>query len=81
MDSKRVPTVPVDSSQARRPFPEATIAVAVAFNSSEYFSRDIESSLVLVLPWEVGGANASVTPAIAAIKATELNFILNIVYC
>mmetsp|Transcript_41691 Transcript_41691/g.46464 ORF Transcript_41691/g.46464 Transcript_41691/m.46464 type:complete len:139 (-) Transcript_41691:132-548(-) len=78
MDSKRVPTVPVDSSQARRPFPGITIAAAVAFNSSEYFSKDMDSADVLRLPWEVG-AKASVTPAIAAIKAMELNFILNAV--
>jgi len=75
MDSKRVPTVPVDSSQARRPFPGLTMAAAVAFNSSEYFSSDIERALEEAAPFDAG-AKASATPATAAIKAMEVNFML-----
>jgi len=37
MDSKRLPTVPVDSSQANRPLPGATIFFAVSTSSSAYF--------------------------------------------
>lgn len=39
MDSRRLPTVPVDSSQARRPLPGSTIAFAVSTSSAEYFSK------------------------------------------
>lgn len=36
MEDKRLPTVPVDSSAARMPFPGATMARAVATSSSAY---------------------------------------------
>ena len=39
MDSRRLPTVPVDSSQAKRPLPGSTMAFAVWTSSSAYFSR------------------------------------------
>ena len=40
MLSRRAPTVPVDSSQARRPRPGRTSCLAVAQSSSAYFSRE-----------------------------------------
>merc|ERR1719271_1676623 len=39
MDSRRLPTVPVDSSQAKRPLPGSTMEFAVWTSSSAYFSR------------------------------------------
>ena len=50
MDSSLVPTVPVDSSHARRPKPGRTIFAAVSFSSSEYFSRLIFREDVLLVP-------------------------------
>ena len=39
MDSRSLPTVPVDSSQAKRPLPGSTMSFAVWTSSSAYFSR------------------------------------------
>ena len=41
MLSRRAPTVPVDSSHARRPLPGRVMALAVAWSSSEYLASDI----------------------------------------
>ena len=70
MDSRRVPTVPVDSSQASSPWPGRTIAFAVCTSSSLYLARFAER--VVRADERAEGA----TRALAVAIITHADFIL-----